>query len=236
MSDAALDLGGAPAPSPAPAPGPAPSPAPSPAPAPAPGPWDGLDDDGKKFVETKGFKSPADALTALREYQPPESADKYQLPVPDGADPAFAKTAAVWFHKHGVTAKAAEGFVAEYNAYATAEMARMAQEDAQVQRDAEAKSQRENQELTREWGEANDAKRELAKRAYTTYVPGATPEEKARLVQVLQREVGYKATMQMFANMGAHLAEDRAHGLGGQGSATPQAVASKLYDKSNMNP
>lgn len=198
---------------------------------------EGLDADSLKFVETSGYKSPAEALAALRGYQPPETPDGYKLPVPEGADPEFAKTAAGWFHKHKVPAEAAAGFVAEYNAFATAELARMQAEDAQRQSDAEAKNRREDAEIRSEWGAQADAQMELAKRAYTTYVPGATPEEKTKLVSVLQREVGYKATMKMFAAIGAHLAEDTAHGLGGAGSANnPISAATRIYDKSNMNP
>lgn len=231
--NAALDLAGAPAPAPAPAPVPAPAPAPGPAPAPAANPWDGLDEDGKKFVESKGFKSPADALAALREHAAPETADGYQLPVPDGADPAFAKTVSTWFHEAGLSAKQASLVAGKWNEHATAIQQQMAQEDQQRATDAEAKAKRESETLTREWGETNDAQRELARRAFSTYLPGADQPAKDALAKTLQERVGYAATMKMFAAIGAHLAESPAHGLGGAGGAPPPPAS--FYENSKMN-
>jgi len=203
----------------------------------APNPWDGLDDDGKKFVETRGFKTPADALAALREHAAPEKPDGYQLPTPEGADPEFGKTVSSWFHEAGLSQKQAAMVAEKWNTHAAAIQQQMAQEDQQRATDAEAKATRESESLTREWGETNAAQRELAKRAYSTYLPGVDQATKDALAKTLQEKVGYAATMKMWASIGAHLAEDKAHGLGGSGSSnTIKSAASVIYDKSNMNP
>ena len=72
----------------------------------APADWTaGLDADAKSYLETKGFKSPAEALTALRGYEPPATADAYDIPVPAGESPDFAKAVAPLFHRAGLSSR-----------------------------------------------------------------------------------------------------------------------------------
>ena len=75
----------------------------------------GLDADAKTYLEAKGFKSPAEALTALRGYEPPATADAYEIPVPDGESPEFAKAVAPLFHKAGLSATQAKALAEGWN-------------------------------------------------------------------------------------------------------------------------
>src|ERR1044071_4316942 len=174
---------------PAPGPSPAPGPAPGPAPAPAAGAgWlEGLADAGKAYIEAKGFKSPGDALAALKAYEPPETADKYEVTVPEGAsvDEGFAKAMREAAHKAGLPAPMFKAMVEANNAYAQQqrEAARVAEEAKATEAEALAKQQ--DADLRREWGDKYDGNAELAKRAVGAYVPG-DPAGKRRALEALE--------------------------------------------------
>jgi hypothetical protein len=256
MSDAASQLtgaaapaapnGGSPATAPAPDGGAAPAAAPAGAPAaPAPGApaapaapaaaWtDALDADGKAFVEARGFKSPADALKALRDNAPPASADKYELPVPEGEDPAFAQSVAPLMHKAGLSAAQAKVLAEGWNELQAAERAKAAEAAQAAEREAGALAEREEAELKREWGQAFDANAEHGRRAVAQFVPGDTAA-KQRAMQALEGVIGYAGMMRMFSGIGQLIKEDTAHGLGQRPGASA-VDARGMYDKSNMNP
>jgi hypothetical protein len=196
---------------------------------------EGLDDDGKKFVETKGFKTPADALKALRGSEPPESADKYDLPVPDGEDPAFAKSIAPILHKAKLSQVQAKELAEGWNAMQlqAREAAKTAEEA--TARETAALAERQDADLKREWGESYAPKSEHGKRAVAAFIPGDAAT-KMKAAQALEAVVGYTGMMKMWAAIGALIKEDTAHGMGGAGTSNLQSVAANLYDKSGMNP
>jgi len=105
-----------------------------------------------------------------------KTADDYKLPVPDGQDGAFAKTAAGWFKEHGVPVKAAQAMTTKWNAH-MADMVKAQQAQVQ-QRDAAQLA-----ELKNEWGANEQANTVLVDRAAATF--GMSSEEVLALRQVM---------------------------------------------------
>jgi hypothetical protein len=219
----------APAPEPSLAPGPAPVPGPAPAPAAAPAWFDGLDEESKSFIAAKGFKSQADALAALRAVQPPDTPDAYELPVPDGEDPAFAKSMAPVLHKAGVSPAQAKALAEGWNALASQQRQAAADAQAASEREASALADRQDQDLKREWGTAYTEKAEHGKRAVAAGAAAAGVDSKVLLdgLQALEAKIGYGAMMKFFAFHGQHIAEDKAHGItqpGGGATLSPEHI------------
>jgi hypothetical protein len=213
----------------------APAPAADPAPAP-PADWTAaLDDDAKAFATGKGFKSPAEALAALRGYEPPPSPDAYEIPVPDGESADFAKSIAPVLHKAGLSVAQAKTLAAEWNTLqATQRQAAQQAEVAAAQAAAQA-AQREAAELKVEWGTDHDANTEHARRAAMRFLPGDSDEAKAAFVAELEKKFGFGATMRMWAAIGRGLGEHQAKGLNSP-PGPPRVSPQSFYDKSSMNP
>lgn len=252
MSDVSNMLGGTP-PAPPPGDGATPPPAPPPpgeppagtpsAPTPPAAPtWlEGMADEDKALIETKGFKTPADAIKALRDGEaankPPETPEGYELPVPQGEDPAFSKAVAPLMHKAGLSPTQAKVLAEGWNEMQAAERATAATNQANAEREHTALLERQKGELKREWGEAFDANSEHVRRAWTSgaAAAGIPAEQMEAAVDTLGKAIGFPQAIKMFAFYGQHFAEDTAHGLGQKG-ASPSAAATRLFDKSKMNP
>lgn len=223
-----------PAPSPVPEPAPAPpAPSPSPEPAPAPPAWtDGLDAASKSFAEARGFKGPAEVLAKLREFEPPESPDKYELPTPEGADPAYVAAMREAAHKAGVPAQYVKALAEAQNAYTAKQQSDAAEAAKNAETEAAALATRQKADLQREWGDTFDAKTEGARRAALAFTPGADEASKLEFLSAMETRFGYAGMMKFWAAIGDHMAEGKAHGLGGE----PALRAASFYDKSNMKP
>lgn len=192
-----------------------------------------LDDDGKKYVETKGFKAPSDALAALKGYEPPESPDKYELPIPDGESDEFAKAVAPIFHKAGLSATQAKALAEGWNEMQTAQRAQAAEAEAAAEREAGAMAERQQNELKREWGDKFDANVELSRRAIRSGMAAAGLNEDAAsaMIDSLEKAHGYGVVHKFFSALGQPLSEAKAVGMG-----TPSVAAKSFYANSNMNP
>ena len=154
---------------------------------PPPADWTaGLDADAKTYLETKGFKSPAEALTALRGYEPPATADAYEIPVPEGESPDFAKAVAPLFHKAGLSATQAKALAEGWNEMQSGQKAAAAQAEADAATAAEAAAKREDATLQAEWGKDYTANKEHARRAAMQFLPG-DDEAKSAFVAELEK-------------------------------------------------
>lgn len=237
--------GGAPAPSPAPAPGPAPAPAPAP-PGLAwlPGAdeatvgyvqnkaWTGPGDvlTGYRNLETmlgadragRTVVLPADendapawAKVHERLGRPANAAD-YKLPVPEGADPAFATAAAAKFHELGIPLKQAQALTAWWNETAGGvNTAAQAAESAAIAADVAT--------LQKDWGAQVDARTEVARRGAVAMGLDATA------IDALQKVAGYAGVMKALAKVGDLTREGGAAGLkdiGGFGM-TPEGAKAR---------
>lgn len=154
----------------------------------------------------------------------PETPDGYTLPVPEGEDGAFAKTAASWFHEAGIPPAQAEKLAEKWNEF-TAEHHRLAAEaEANAEKQAEAKFKADDSALRKEWGDKYDANIELGKRAYREF--GFTED----VVDAIESKVGSAELFKIFAKIGQGLGEDTALGLDkGSNTLTFASAAEKLY-------
>ncbi|MFK0377838.1 hypothetical protein [Pandoraea sp. NPDC090278] len=152
------------------------------------------DADVKTFAEQKGFKDAGEAVKALRDveakYTIPESADAYQLPVPNGQDGAFAKQAAGWFHKAGIPVEQAKALTAEWN---SAQAAQVAAHQQKVQQEMTA--------LKSEWGGQYETNLELGRRTMRAF--GINPES----IDKISGQLGDVETIRVFQRIGQGLSE-----------------------------
>lgn len=180
------------------------------------------DADLRQFVEAKGFKDVGEAVKAMRELEAkhavPAKAEDYQL-----GDTDFAKTAASWFHEHGVSAETAKALAAKWNGYV--EQQNSAAEAARI-----AKGQADLAALKSEWGDGYDKNLELGRQAMRKF---GVPVE---VIDKLAGQMGDAQAIKVFSQIGASLSEGVLNpgGAGGSGAALTDedARAAKLYDKS----
>jgi hypothetical protein len=127
----------------------------------------------------------------------PENPDGYELPVPEGTDGSFAKTAAGWFHELGVPKSAAAAIAQKWNEH-VAGMAGAETESWNKRFDEEMNA------LKGDWKGDEFAKNsDLAKRVMRT--GGWTPEQ----LSAMERALGPRAFLQGFAKFGGMVGEHR---------------------------
>lgn len=168
----------------------------------------------KAFIQGKGFKDAGEAAKALQEMEGkaavPESADAYELPVPEGQDKAFAGEAAKWMHEAGIPVAQAKVLAEKWNAHAAAQ-----QQAADLARQQQGEADLAT--LRQEWGGQFDANAELGRRAVRTFGVEADAVEK------ISQALGDAETLRLFARIGKHLGEGTLIPEGGDrgGAATP---------------
>lgn len=151
----------------------------------------------------------------------PESADKYELPVPEGDDGSFAQSVAPVLHELGLTSRQAKG-LAEWWNQASASRIEMESESFAAQSEAEYKA------LQSEWGAAASQNEELAKRAVVKFAKEAGIDDQS--FENMERAIGTAKLMKLFHAIGSQFAEgtfissDTPTG----GAMTPQAAKNKI--------
>lgn len=236
-SNAPAPAAGAPAPA-APAPAPA---APNaaaellggaPAPAPAPGAPAPADPNaaGEAALKLPGKDAtPEQWAEFYKVIGAPEKAEDYKLPVPEGDDGAFAKTAAEWFKDAGILPQQAEKLAGKWNEFVASQQ--QAADNAETDRLAalHAKNTEEQADLRNEWGQQHAANMEFARRAATQFFP---KEQAGAVIEAMESVLGYKATIQALHRIGQGLGEhDATAGLGGAGNggAGEKSLAQRMY-------
>lgn len=210
-----------------PAPAPAADPA-APAPAPA-APWHGVTDpDVASYVDNKGWKTPADVITGYRNAEKligrdpntlitvprpddpdgfravmqklglPESPDKYEFAKPpEGITPdeGYQTWAKQTFHELGLPAQTVKALTAKHNEYVKGVLDQQAKDyDLRVQADKQA--------LLDEWRGGHERMLNAAKTAAQNLgLPQAA-------IDAIERTLGYKETMKLFAGIGTKIGED----------------------------
>jgi len=182
----------------------------------------GLDSDSLNLVQNKGFRgpkdlvesyrnlerlmgAPADRIVKLPQTDDPalwrpayerlgagKTADDYQLPIPEGSDGEFAKTAAKWMHEIGIPVPMAKTLVEKFNAHA-AEQA-TAQQTEIRQRDETQLAQ-----LKAEWGANMQANTVIVDRAAEAF--GMNAEQ----IDALRQAMGPGEAMKFLLNIGSKL-------------------------------
>jgi hypothetical protein len=156
----------------------------------------------------------------------PDKAEAYELPVPEGQDGEFAKTAATWFKDAGLLPQQAQALAGKWNEFAAAQAA--AAEAAETQRIAqlEQRNKAEEASLKTEWGQSHDANLELARRAVRQFIPS---EKAADVVSALEDKLGYAETIKLMHAIGKGLGEHDAPGLGREPATGRKSAAEILY-------
>ena len=209
---------------------------------PAESSWlDGMDAATRSQIEATGATDAkglaakyVEAAAALKGFAPPETADAYDLPIPEGESDEFAKAVAPLMHKAGLSGTQAKALADGWNEMQAQQRQAAAEAAENAEREANALAERQEQDLRREWGDTFDAKVELSRRAIRAGMAsaGLSEDAAAGLVDSLEKAHGFGAVHKFFAVLGAPLAEATAHGMG----SGPVARARSFYDKSNMNP
>ncbi len=137
----------------------------------------------------------------------PEKPEGYELPVPEGHDPEFAKTASTWFHELGIPKAAAAGLTAKWNEHVAAVQAKADQ-------DWNARFDKEVDALKGEWKGDDFAKNtDLANRVGRAM--GFAPDQ----LKAIERALGPAAFLKSFAKFGSAMGEHRFVGDGKTGFA-----------------
>ena len=200
----------------------------------APSAWlEGLDADTRAWVDSKGFKTPGDALLSQRNLEKllggdkipkpkgdddkagwdqlykslgrPDKPDGYKLTVPEGSDDSMVKAFAPKMHELGLTQKQAAGLTEAWNAHAKA-LGESAEQAKGVQSEADTR------DLRTEWGNQFDANVEAGRRAARQF--GIDGETMAKI----EDGIGTAKTYRLMAKLGLGLAEDP--GITGDGKKT----------------
>lgn len=200
--------------------------------------WTGsFNDDGKGFVQNKGWKAPTDMLESYRNLEklvghPQEKLLK--LPADDdvpGWDSVHTRLGKPATPEAYGLKPAKEGENADFSNWASQEFHKSNLTTKQAQRLAEgwnkyqqgkeaegkaayqAKGIAEMTALKKEWGAAHDQNMSIAQRAAREF--GIEPQ----VIDTLESSIGYAKTMKLFQNIGSKLGESSfVAGNGGSGS------------------
>lgn len=163
----------------------------------------------------------------------PDSADAYELPLPEGDDGAFAKTASEWFKDAGLLPQQAQALAVKWNEFQAAQAQAMQQAEAERIKALDSKNRAEEASLKNEWGANHAANMEFARRAARQFLPS---DKSADIITALESSVGFSETIKILHNIGKGLAEHDAPGLGQpSGSGAQKSIADILYGGSVPN-
>ncbi|MCX3078445.1 hypothetical protein N2K17_01655 [Klebsiella michiganensis] len=127
----------------------------------------------------------------------PETAEGYELPVPEGDTGEFAKAASQWLYDAGLSKQQAQALIASYNAHGAAQMeAHQAAIAQQVEKDMTA--------IKQEWGADFEANSAIVGSAVKTFAP---PE----FVEMLDKSglINSPVIAKMFLKIGSAIGEDK---------------------------
>lgn len=140
----------------------------------------------------------------------PEKPEDYKLPIPQGADDGFAKTASAWFHEAGVPPRMANFVANKWNEYIAGEVQKGEAAD-------KAESEKQMTALRQEWGHEFDAKAELGRRGFAEFAKQFGLDDKAALDRA-ESVLGSANLVKFFAGIGSLNAESQFAGGGAPGN------------------
>lgn len=123
----------------------------------------------------------------------PETADKYDLPIPEGDAGDFAKIAKDWFHKAGLSASMARSVAEQWNGHVS-ELSKAQTVKMQQEHEAQING------LKNEWGGEYQANTEIVDRAAEAF--GMTGEQ----LTALKGAMGPAAAMKFMHSLGSKVA------------------------------
>lgn len=222
------------------------------APAPVDNSWvNGLNDETKAFVETKGFKDPASVLDSYRNLEKlmgaprdkllkipetddldgmnefynklgrPKEAKEYEFELPEGA-------ASESFTEWAKNTFHAEGLTSDQAKGFMEKYGEFYESEMQAEQEQyEADVNTQKTKLTKEWGAAHEQNMMIARSAAKTLGMGTEQ------IDALERVLGYDGVMKMFHGVGTKTGEASFHdgdgGLAG-GALTPGQAMAKIKE------
>lgn len=214
----------------------------------------GFTDEGKGYVQNKGWKTPVEAIESYKSLEKfhgvppeqlvklpkddnpeawnevfkkigrPENADGYKLAMPEKSDPEFAKWAKSAFHESGLTTKQAEKLASKWNEHVNGTLKSMSEQKA-------AQVTQESDGLKKEWGAAYDQNVNVAKRAAASFGIDAATIDK------LEDAMGYAGVIKFMHGLGAKTGEasfvtgdSRQTGFQGGGALTPGQAKARITE------
>lgn len=150
----------------------------------------------------------------------PDSADKYNITVPEGQSTDFADFAKTMFHEAGLTDRQAQTLNEKWNEYVAS------MEGSQVEQYQENLKQ-QDAALRKEWGEAYDDQIDKAKSAAREF--GLQENQ----IDAMEKALGFDGLMKFMSNIGSKLGEDTfitGDGGGGNfnGKLTPGGAQARI--------
>ena len=212
---------------------------------------EGMADDLKGYVELKQFKDPASLVDSYRNLEKltgapkerllklpekedapewgeiygrlgrPAKPEEYKLPLPQGADPEFAKQASSWFHEAGISQKQAEKITAKWNEF-------VGNTQATQQAAGHEAMAAQDKELQKEWGAAYAKNNMIVDNVAKKFnIDDATLKQ-------LGASMGYQKAMKFLHSLGEGLGEANfITGSGNQnfgGQMTPTAAMARISE------
>lgn len=140
---------------------------------------------------------PAGFRTAMSKLGLPESADKYEVDIPQGEKPdeTYVAWAKGTFHKVGLTAGQVKELTKEHNAYVGNML-------AAEKKDYEQRVAADKTALIAEWRDGHDRMLNSAKAAANAL------GFNGKIMDAIEKSIGYAGTMKLMAGLGQKLSED----------------------------
>lgn len=143
----------------------------------------------------------------------PETPDGYKLPMPEGADDGFARTASQWFHEAGLRPASAQRIAEHWNTWVKEQVEAGEAADR-------AESDRQMKGLEAEWGNQFTEKQETARRGYREFAKRFGLDDNATLERA-ESIFGAANLTKFFAGLGALNSESAFAGADGRGGFNP---------------
>lgn len=213
-----------------------------------------------QYVENKGWKAPQDAVKSYREVEKlvgrdpntllvlpraddpaglraalgklglPEKPDAYELDLPKGVDvktDPFAQWSKKAFHEVGLLPGQAKQLSGAYNKF-------LGELTAKADADYQTRVTADKQALLKEWGAGHERMMNVAKAAANAL--GFTGD----VFDAIESQVGYAATMKLFAGIGQKMSEDSFPTGEGKknfdGALQTPAEAKAAWEQSKLDP
>lgn len=147
----------------------------------------------------------------------PESAEGYELPVPEGQDGAFAKQTSGWMHELGLNKQQAQGLAEKWNAHQA--------QQAEAQQVAITKqAETDLTTIKQEWGAQFDENKAVMAKAVNTFAP---PE----FIEMLDKSglINSPVIAKMFLKIGAAINEDKSVAAKSSPQGGETSLAQRLW-------
>lgn len=151
----------------------------------------------------------------------PATAADYKLPVPEGMDDGFARTASSWFHEAGIPPKMARSIAEKWNTWGAEQVKAAEAQEA-------AESTKQMQGLEKEWGGKYGENTEMARRGFREFGSKFGLDDAA--MKRAESVLGAANLVKFFHGLGSLNGESSFAGNDGGGSfgVSPQAARQEI--------